>query len=184
MLEPAPGEELALLLHVAQQLGSAEIPYMVTGSMALNYYAVPRMTRALDLVIALGQAEAWRLEDLFTASFYVDEAMVRQELARRGMCNIIHRSTLLKVDFIMRQDGPYDILAFDRRRRVSIGGETVALISPEDLVVSKLVWARDSGSELQLRDVRNILEMVPDLDRGYVAEWAPRLGVRLVEELG
>ncbi len=176
---------MALLLEVARRLDGAEIPYMVTGSMALNYYAMPRMTRDLDLVIDLGPTEASRLEDLFTAAFYVDEAMVREELARRGMFSLIHRSSLLKVDFIVRNDGPYDILAFERRRRVAIGEATVSLIAPEDLLLAKLVWARDGGSELQLRDVRNILDMVRDLDRGYVAAWAPRLGVAtLLAELG
>lgn len=185
MFEPAPGEELALLLEVARRLDDAEIPYMVTGSMALNYYALPRMTRDLDVVVALGPHEAERLEDLFAAAFYVDEAMVREELARRGMFNLIHRSSLLKVDFIVRQDRPYDILAFERRRYMPIRGQAVALILPEDLVLSKLVWARESESELQLRDVRNLLDMVGDLDRRYLAEWAPRLGVAaLLAELG
>ena len=177
MLEPAPGDDLALLLEVARRLDDAAIPYMVTGSMALNYYALPRMTRDLDLVVALGPAEGWRIEETFAATFYIDEAMVRAELARQGMFNLIHRSSLLKVDFIVRKDGPYDILAFERRRRVSLGEATVSFIAPEDLLLAKLVWARDSGSELQLRDVRNILDMVRDLDRGYVAAWAPSLGV-------
>ncbi|MBI2911707.1 MAG: hypothetical protein HYY05_06160 [Chloroflexi bacterium] len=185
MLEPARGDELVLLLEVAGLLDSARISYMVTGSMALNYYAMPRMTRDLDIVIDLRPAEAARLEELFEATFYVDEAMVRDELARRGMFNMIHRSTFLKVDFIVRKDGAYDILAFERRRGVSIRGQTVAVISPEDLVLSKLVWARDSGSELQLRDVRNVLEMAPDLDGDYLAEWAQRLGVAaLLAQLG
>lgn len=168
---------MTLLLEVARRLDGAEIPYMVTGSMALNYYALPRMTRDLDVVVALGPHEAERIEELFTAAFYVDEAMVGAELARRGMFNLIHRSTFMKVDFIVRQEAAYDILAFDRRRYMPIHGQAVALISPEDLVLSKLVWARDSESELQLRDVRNLLDMVEDLDRGYLVEWAPQLGV-------
>lgn len=51
----------------------------------------------------------------------------------------------------------------------------------EDLVLSKLVWAKDSRSELQLCDVRNLL--VESCGTAYLAPWARRLGVlELLEE--
>ena len=59
----------------------------------------------------------------------------------------------------------------------SLGGVDVWLTAPEDLLLSKLVWARESGSELQLRDAANLIASVPDLDWPYIARWAPALGV-------
>ena len=58
-------EELEVLRTVAARLDQAGIAYMLTGSMALNYYAVPRMTRDIDLVVELEPGDAERLVRLF-----------------------------------------------------------------------------------------------------------------------
>src|SRR5439155_23413751 len=58
-------EELDVLKMVTGRLDAAGIPYMVTGSMALNYYAVPRMTRDVDVVAELGIADVNRVAELF-----------------------------------------------------------------------------------------------------------------------
>jgi len=51
------------------------------------------------------------------------------------------------------------------------------ITSPEDLLLSKLYWAKESSSETQLRDVRNLLKTVPDMDMDYVEEWIKKLGL-------
>ncbi len=50
-------------------------------------------------------------------------------------------------------------------------------MTPEDLILSKLDWARETGSELQERDVREILAGVEDLDSDYLETWATQLGL-------
>ena len=45
--------ELEVLKIVSERLEAAHIPYMLTGSFAMAYYGQPRMTRDLDLVVAL-----------------------------------------------------------------------------------------------------------------------------------
>jgi hypothetical protein len=50
-------------------------------------------------------------------------------------------------------------------------------VGPEDLIISKLDWARDSRSEVQLADVRNLVRSVADLDRQYLEGWIGRLGL-------
>ena len=93
------------------------------------------------------------------------------------MFNVFLRDTPQKIDFIVRQDSDYELEKFDRRRQVNIDGQLVWMISPEDLVLSKLVWAKNSRSELQLRDVRSILKAQTGLDSGYLDRWAARLTV-------
>ena len=44
--------ELKTMRDMVERLESAGIDYMLTGSMALNCYATPRMTRDVDLVVA------------------------------------------------------------------------------------------------------------------------------------
>jgi len=170
-------EELDVLQEVAQRLAGAHISYMVTGSMAANFYAVPRMTRDIDVVIELSVRDVDRLVRLFESDFYVDRDMIQTAVRGQGMFNLIHTRLLVKVDFVVRKDSPYRIEEFSRRRRVSLKGGEVVLVAPEDLILSKLDWAKDSRSEVQLADVRGLLASVGDLDREYLERWARRLGI-------
>ena len=93
------------------------------------------------------------------------------------MFNLIHMDRVLKVDFIVRKDSEYRRAEFARRRRASADGREFFVATPEDLIISKLEWARDSHSEVQLSDVRNLLASVAGLDRDYLARWVERLGL-------
>jgi hypothetical protein len=170
-------EELDVLGDIARRLAAAGIPYMVTGSMAANFYAVPRMTRDIDVVIELSVRDVDRLVRLFESDFYVDRDMIQTAVRGQGMFNLIHTRLLVKVDFVVRKDSPYRIEEFSRRRRVSLKGDEVFLVAPEDLILSKLDWAKDTRSEVQLADVRGLLANVEGLDREYLARWANRLGI-------
>ena len=76
---------------------------------------------------------------------------------------------------IVRKDSDYRVKEFERRQRVQMGNVGTWIVSREDLIISKLVWGRDSGSELQRRDVRTLL--APTVDTQYVTDWAIRLGI-------
>jgi hypothetical protein len=176
MVNP-PSQELEVLRIVTGRLDAAGIAYMITGTMALNYYAVPRMTRDIDLVAELSVADAGRVHDLFRDDFYVDRDVVRQAIERQDVFNVIHTGLVVKVDIVVRKDSDYRREEFARRRRVSLEGHRLFIVAPEDLVISKLDWARTSHSEIQLGDVRNLLRSVPDLDRVYLESWVARLGL-------
>lgn len=169
-------EELDVLRVVTERLDAAGIPYMLTGSMAVNYYAVPRMTRDVDLVVELSPADAGRVCALFETDFYVDRDAVRDAVAERGTFNLIHTDLVVKVDFLVRKDSEYRREEFRRRRRMTVEDLPLFVVAPEDLIISKLEWARDTRSEVQLADVRNLLACA-DLDRDYLGRWITRLGL-------
>lgn len=171
-------EELQLLKEVADKLNTAGIPYMVSGSIAMIYYAQPRMTRDIDIVIALNRKDVGRFVKMFQGDFCVDEEMVISEVERRGMFNIIHNRFVIKVDFILQKEGEYDDVAFGRRVKNDIDGVPVSMITPEDLIIRKLLWGKDSYSELQKRDVKNMFEMCPNLDSAYIDKWVERLALK------
>src|SRR5712691_2359468 len=75
---PSMSEELEVLKIVADRLRGASIAYMVTGSVAMNHYAVPRMTRDIDLVVELSSADVDRVCRLFEADFDVDRQAVHR----------------------------------------------------------------------------------------------------------
>ena len=168
-------EQLDVLKLVAERLQRAGIAYMISGSIALSYYAQPRLTRDIDIVVALGLEDADRVTNLFAADFYIDADAVRNAIAQLGMFNIIHYDHVIKVDFIVRKDTPYRHEEFVRRSAVEIDGMTMWLVTAEDLLLSKLAWAAESRSEIQLQDVRNLIRSVVDLDWTYIERWATEL---------
>jgi len=170
-------EELEVLKLAIDLLGKANIPYMISGSMALNYYALPRMTRDIDIVIELKEEDINNFVFNFENDFMVDEEMIREDVRQSGMFNLIHNKYVFKVDFIIRKRSLYGNEAFNRRRNVLIDDCQTCFISPEDLVISKLDWARSGGSEMQLKDVKNLLQMVEGLDTNYIERWASDLGL-------
>ena len=125
-------DELVVLKSVAARLGEAGIPYMVTGSVAANFYAVPRMTRDIDLVVELSERDVDRVTQLFQQEYYIDRDM-------------IHNAVVGKVDCVVRKDTEYRREEFARRRALSISDQEVFIVSPEDLILSKLNWPRRVG---------------------------------------
>jgi hypothetical protein len=170
-------EQLEFLKTIARRLQSAHIPFMLTGSVAMSVYATPRMTRDIDLVVEVGPVDAHRIWQLFQPDCYADLESIREAAAQRTQFNIIHNEWIIKADFIVRKDGLYRETEFGRRRKLEIEGTTVWVVAPEDLVLSKLVWSRESGSEIQRRDAKAIADSVACLDWEYLERWAGELGV-------
>src|SRR5713226_9841474 len=150
---------------------------MVTGSIAANFYAVPRMTRDIDIVVELSGQAVDRMVEIFAKDFYIERQAVEEAVKRKGMFNLIHTEYVIKVDFVVRKDSPYRRKEFSRRKKVSVDNQLLYVVAPEDLILSKLEWAKDTRSEVQLTDVRNLLQSVRGLDRRYLGRWAKELGV-------
>lgn len=171
-------DEQEVLKIVVKRLESAGIRYMITGSIAANFYTTPRMTRDIDIIIEVKERDAERLFALFSNDFYADKDTIKDALHSRGMFNAIHREGIVKVDFMIRKDTEYRKVEFERRRRIEFEGLGMDVVSPEDLILSKLDWAKDSLSEMQIGDVKNVLKTVPDLDTHYIEKWVAKLKLK------
>ena len=167
--------ELDIVRDISHRFSEAGIPFMLTGSMAMNYYAAPRMTRDIDVVVVLELKDVETVVKAFTPDYYLPAETLAESVTRQTMFNLIHMETVIKVDCIVRKDTAYRRLEFERRRRISIQDFQTFIVSKEDLILSKLIWAKDSHSEMQLRDVKNLLGT--DYDREYLGRWAQDLGV-------
>jgi hypothetical protein len=148
---------------------------MLTGSVAMNYYALPRMTRDIDLVIAISPNDVDRVAALFRPDYYVSEENIRESLVQESIFNLIHHESVIKVDCIIRKRSEYRKVEFERRQKISIRDFTTFIVSKEDLIISKLFWAKDSRSEIQLGDVRNLL--ASGYDAVYLQRWTRELGL-------
>lgn len=67
---------------------------------------------------------------------------------------MMHFSSGIKIDLIVRKSSDYRLLEFERRQCATLGTVSTWIVSREDLILSKLVWARDAQSEIQRRDVK------------------------------
>ena len=168
-------DQLIVLEEVTRRLESAKIRYMITGSIAFNYYAVPRMTRDIDILVDISIEDAEKKLSVFEKDFYIDIDAVRIAVRNRSMFNIINYENPVKVDFIVLKRDEYEGLKFSRKRRRKINGFEVYIISPEDLILSKLIWTKDSISEIQIRDVSNLISCVKHLDLKYLEFWIKKL---------
>ncbi len=152
---------------------------MLTGSLAAAYYATPRATQDIDVVVeaSLGQLSDL-VQKLTDAGLYVSVEAAHEASRLEGQFNAIDPETGWKVYFIIRKDRPFSSSEFERRRTASVLGLDLSLASAEDLITAKLEWAKKGGSELQLRDVQAILRsQLERLDRMYIEHWVHELGL-------
>ena len=163
-----------LLERITEELERENILYMVSGSIALNTYTIPRMTRDIDIVIELQKSDIDRFCKIFETGFYIDPETVQEEVKRRGMFNVIDHESGYKIDFIIRKNSEYRHLEFSRRVRSNVYGFDIWLVSIEDLIISKLIWIQELQSDRQINDIQNLLENgSANLD--YIRHWCQEL---------
>lgn len=175
-----PEAELSLLfLRPLNRLG---VRYIVGGSVAATLYGEPRFTNDVDVLIFLRLDDVRRLHEVFPSSeFYVPpDEVIAAEIARveKGQFNILHASTGFKADFYTTGRDEFNAWAFRNARRMVFQGEPIQVAPPECIIVRKLEYYREGGSDKHLRDIRSMLRISNELiDRGALGEWVQRQGV-------
>jgi len=167
--------ELDVLQDVSSRLLRLRIPFMLTGSMAMYLYSSPRMTRDIDLVIEMKAGDVSRFVTEFETDYYVFPEDISAAVGTQRMFNIIHRESVIKVDCIVRRNEAHDVEQFARRKELTIRNFQTFVISKEDLILAKLLWSRQSHSEIQARDIRALMQS--GYDNAYVIDWAKKLGL-------
>src|SRR5689334_22869772 len=94
------------------------IAYMLSGSMAMSTYTVPRFTRDFDFVIHLKPGDALLLSANFRDGYYCDEDSIKEAITNKGLFNIIDHKSNYKADFVILKDEPYRQEEFGRRRQI------------------------------------------------------------------
>jgi len=149
------------------------VEYMVTGSFAMSAYGEIRMTRDIDIVMQILPSQADGFTHLFQSDYYVNIESVRSAIARRSLFNIVSHAHGGKLDCIIMKDTEFARSSFARRFKATVSGVEFWTTTKEDLIIAKLNWARDTFSEMQIRDVANLT--ASEYDVGYVANWVGRL---------
>lgn len=160
-------------------LDQADIPYMIAGFFASTFHGPPLTTQDVDLVVEPTRESLERLLRLAAdAGLYVPDEVAREALSRRGQFNVVDSRSGWKADLILKKDRAFSREEFSRRSLVRILGLEVPMASAEDTVLSKLEWARRSGSERQIEDAVGVVRVKGTaLDLAYIERWALELGV-------
>jgi hypothetical protein len=173
-------EPSELLLRVAGVLDGLAIRYLVTGSMATIAYGEPRFTNDIDVVVQMRPAHVAPFCKAFPADeFYCSRDAVAQAVREHFQFNIIHPASGLKVDIIVAADSDFDRARFARGRCIATDADhLIRFAAPEDVILKKLLYFQEGGSEKHLRDIIGVLKVQAErIDRSYLDVWVVKLGV-------
>jgi hypothetical protein len=163
---------IALFVAPLEKLG---IRYFVSGSVAAMLYGEPRVTHDIDMVVFLREEHVPRLPVTYPApEFYLPRAEViyAERLRERGSFNIIHANSGLKADFYLTGRDELHAWAFRNLKEYAIAGVNIKLAPPEYVIIRKLEYFREGGSEKHLRDIRSMLAISGgQIDRAVLREW-------------
>jgi len=173
---------MAFFQKVTEVLNENEIPYMLSGSVAMSLYIVPRATRDFDFIVHLQRKDIDRFVESFKEGYYCDKESIEDAVERRSMFNVIDHASGFKADFVVLKDEPFRQQEFRRRVPMEFYGKTIYVVSPEDLILSKLIWIQSYQSPVQMEDIKNLL-LSDKLDRTYIEEWLRKLNLNTFDLL-
>ena len=170
--------EREFLVDVLQRLNKAGIDYMLTGSMASNYWGTPRTTHDLDFVILLKPEQVDPLVDVFEPDLFVQRESVRCVFQPPHQFNVLDEQSALKADFWQLRENEFEQEMFRRRLSVDLFDTPASIATAEDVLLHKLYWNRLTPSERQRLDAAGVFAVQRDLlDLNYVKRWAAKLQV-------
>lgn len=173
--------EQELLVDCLRRLNRLRISYMLTGSMASNFWGIPRTTHDLDFVVRFPPEAAARIAREFEDRFFIDEPAIGGAFEPPYLFNAIDQRSALKVDFWMLRPDAFEQHMFERRFQLTLFGETAWIATAEDVTLHKLYWHLLTPSERQLGDAAGIVAVQAEhLDREYLRRWGSVLGVALL----
>jgi hypothetical protein len=175
--------ERELLVDCLARLNRADVAYMLTGSMASNYWGIPRSTHDLDFVVRFPDAAVPKLVAAFAGEYFIQESSVRAAFGAPFQFNALHNRSGLKIDFWMLRGEPFEQEMFTRRLRVELFGVPAFVATAEDVILHKLYWNTISPSDRQLQDAAGVVTVQADsLDQQYLRFWATQLRLAVTLE--
>ena len=175
-------DQAGLLTHLLEALERHNVPYAIGGSHATMAYGEARLTNDIDVVVDLDPARWRALSAAFPESdYYVSEDGARTALARGGTFNVIHPDSGLKIDFFVPSND-FERAEIGRAVRAPAQANRDAFfVSPEDVIVMKMRYFAEGGSDKHLRDIMGVMQSMGDrVDHGYIELWVERFDLRAV----
>lgn len=179
-------EQGELLLYAVGVLEEQNVTYLLVGSMASGAYGEPRLTHDIDIVVDLALSQAPAICAAFPPpDYYVSLEAAREAVRNRRSFNVVHPTSGNKIDFLVARDDEWGRTQLARRKRIPVLPDVDAYAAdPRDVILGKLLYYQEGGSEKHLRDITSMLNVsAGEIDRDDVAKWASRLGVEDVWQI-
>ena len=154
-----------------------QIPYMLSGSVAMSLYTQPRFTRDYDFVVHLKEKDVKKFIQSFSDGYYFNEESLRDAMSAQSMFNIIDHKSGYKADFVVLKNEPFRQTEFERRREIKFLEMSISIVSAEDLLISKIIWIQELQSGVQMEDIK-MLSKVEGLDWQYINHWIKQMNLK------
>ncbi len=177
-------EPIQITHRIAQEFERLRIRYLVGESLASSLHGIPRATNDVDMVAEMTEAHIPLLVKALETEFYIDAKMIQDAIQHQSSFNVIHLTTMFKVDIFVLKTDVASQEEMTRRGQYQISDtpdQSLFLASAEDVIVHKLYWYQLSGSvsERQWTDVLGVLQVQGEqLDYTYLERMAHQRGVR------
>lgn len=172
-----------LLKKITFLLQNAGISYMVTGALSVIFYGRPRASHDIDFVIEADEKHIPFLIETFAkleqSEFLVDPHLIRDAVVNNYSFNVLHLPTMLKLDFFLLKNHTFDQSRFKRRKTVRVFGQDMTFASPEDTILIKLLWYKETKIEKHLIDAAFVYQIQKNgLDKSYLSQWTKKHATR------
>lgn len=155
---------------------------MLSGSIAMGIYVLPRATKDIDFVVHLKPQDIEGLAGYFEGAYYLSKESVADAVRRQSIFNIIDHASGFKADFVVLKNEEYRHTEFERRQKMDFYGTEIYVVSPEDLLISKLIWIQGWQAAIQLEDIKNLV-LMPGLQLDYIMHWIETLNLNTFDLL-
>lgn len=175
---------ISLLQLVVSRLEKLKIPYVVTGGLAVAYWGLPRSTHDIDIIIEIDSSKVDAILKAFQKDFYISREGIESMLEHNISFSIIHNESGIKIDFwpVDKKD-KHKSAEFKRASKENVFGKKISMIAPEDLIIVKLQWFKDSNSSRHLEDIKSIFK-ISKVDLKYIKNWAEKQSTsKILEEI-
>jgi hypothetical protein len=155
---------------------------MLSGSIAMGLYVVPRATKDIDFVVHLQPQDIDGIVDYFDGAYYCSKEAVTDAVNRQSLFNIIDHRSGYKADFVILKNTEYRLTEFERKQKMDFYGTIVNVVSPEDLLISKLMWIQGFQSAVPVEDIKN-LALRRGMQQDYINLWITKLNLNTFDLL-
>ncbi|MBI2843934.1 MAG: hypothetical protein HYX78_11090 [Armatimonadetes bacterium] len=173
-------KQIDFLRHVLEVLEQLGLPYMLVGSVSSGVYGEPRMTRDIDIVVRLSAGDVDKVITAFDPNdYYVSRDAILNAITHESQFNVIHPASGNKIDFIIARCDAWGKEQMKRHQKVRVLPDMEGYVAaPEDVIIGKMLYFQEGGSEKHLRDIVGILKISSDIiDLQYIANWTKILGL-------
>lgn len=171
---------LGTLQDVTEALEAEGITYAITGSVASSVHGEPVASLDVDLIVRMKPAQATGFAQRLPQHFYRSSEALVDAARDSGLANLIDLRSSLKIDLSVVAGTSFFDGVFRRSTKIEFarGVDGYFVVSPEDIILMKLEWRRESKSGKQWENALGVARAIGNrLDWSYLNEWASKLKV-------